>query len=105
MRHREHRRDRATAADLDPGVDRGVSWLPLYHDMGLIGLLTIPMTTGMDLALAAPQDFLAAPAQWMQWCSDFGATASAGPNFAYALAARALAPPRRISTCRRGGWR
>jgi fatty-acyl-CoA synthase len=79
-----------TAAQLEPGVDRGVSWLPLYHDMGLIGLLTIPMTTGMDLALAAPQDFLAAPAQWMQWCAEFRATASAGPNFAYALAARAL---------------
>ena len=40
-----------TAARLEAGVDRGVSWLPLYHDMGLIGLLTIPMTTGMDLAL------------------------------------------------------
>jgi fatty-acyl-CoA synthase len=79
-----------TAARLDPAHDRGVSWLPLYHDMGLIGLLTTPMTTGMDLALAAPQDFLAAPAQWVQWLSEFGATASAGPNFAYALAARAL---------------
>ncbi len=90
------------AAGLDPRVDRGVSWLPLYHDMGLIGLLTIPMTTGMDLALAAPQDFLAAPAQWMQWCSDFGATASAGPNFAYALAARAL---RRLSGLDLSQWR
>ena len=92
------------AADLHAGVDRGVSWLPLYHDMGLIGLLTIPMTTGMDLALAAPQDFLAAPAQWMQWCSDFGATASAGPNFAYALAARAVAPavrPRLVAVAAR----
>ena len=78
------------APSATPASTAGVSWLPLYHDMGLIGLLTIPMTTGMDLALAAPQDFLAAPAQWMQWCSDFGATASAGPNFAYALAARAL---------------
>ena len=90
------------AADFRAGVDRGVSWLPLYHDMGLIGLLTIPMTTGMDLALAAPQDFLAAPAQWMQWCSDFGATASAGPNFAYTLAARAL---RRLSGLDLSQWR
>ena len=56
----------------------------------------------MDLALAAPQDFLAAPAQWMQWCSDFGATASAGPNFAYALAARAL---RRLSDLDLSPWR
>ncbi len=70
--------------------------------MGLIGLLTIPMTTGMDLALAAPQDFLAAPAQWMQWCAEFGATASAGPNFAYALAARAL---RRLDPIDLSAWR
>jgi fatty-acyl-CoA synthase len=91
-----------SAAGFDFDVDLGVSWLPLFHDMGLIGLLTIPMTTGMDLALAAPQDFLAAPAQWMQWCSDFGATASAGPNFAYALAARAL---RRMDGLDLSPWR
>jgi fatty-acyl-CoA synthase len=91
-----------SAAHLEAGVDRGVSWLPLYHDMGLIGLLTVPMTTGMDLALAAPQDFLGAPAQWMQWCSDYGATASAGPNFAYALAARAL---RRMQGLDLSAWR
>jgi fatty-acyl-CoA synthase len=58
--------------------------------MGLIGLLTLPMTTGTDLVLAAPQDFLAAPARWMEWMSHFGGTATAGPNFSYALAARAL---------------
>lgn len=70
--------------------DVGVSWLPLYHDMGLIGLLAAPMTIGMDLALAAPQDFLAAPARWMEWMDVFGGTASAGPNFSYVLAGRAL---------------
>jgi fatty-acyl-CoA synthase len=67
-----------------------VSWLPLYHDMGLIGLLTLPMSTGADLVLGAPQDFLAAPARWMEWMSRFGGTCTAGPNFSYALAARAL---------------
>ncbi|MCP4434369.1 MAG: AMP-binding protein [Actinomycetia bacterium] len=67
-----------------------VSWLPLYHDMGLIGLLTIPMTLGTDLVQGAPQDFLARPLRWMRWVSDFEGTATAGPNFAYALAARAL---------------
>jgi fatty-acyl-CoA synthase len=77
------------AAKLRPG-DVLVSWLPLYHDMGLIGLLTIPMTTGLHLVLGAPQDFLAKPIRWMQWISDFGGTCTAGPNFAYVLATRAL---------------
>src|SRR5262249_14525075 len=89
-------------ADLQPGRDVGVSWLPLYHDMGLIGLLAAPMPTGMDLALAAPQDFLAAPARWMEWMSKFRGTATAGPNFAFALAARAL---RRMEGLDLSAWR
>lgn len=80
----------AAGAALVPSEDVLVSWLPLYHDMGLIGLLTLPMTTGTDLVLGAPQDFLAAPARWMEWMSRFGGTCTAGPNFSYALAARAL---------------
>jgi fatty-acyl-CoA synthase len=80
----------ADAALLDPETDVLVSWLPLYHDMGLIGLLSLSMYSGTDLVLGAPQDFMAAPARWMQWISDFGGTATAGPNFSYALAARAL---------------
>ncbi len=71
-------------------TERIVSWLPLYHDMGLVGLLTIPMTKGTDLIQGAPQDFLARPLRWMRWLSDFNGTATAGPNFAYALAARTL---------------
>ncbi len=67
-----------------------VSWLPLYHDMGLVGLLTIPMTIGATLVQGAPQDFLARPLRWMRWISDHGGTGTAGPNFSYALAARAL---------------
>jgi len=67
-----------------------VSWLPLYHDMGLVGFLSIPMTTGCQLVQAAPQDFLARPGNWMQWISDWGGTATAGPNFSWVLATRAL---------------
>jgi fatty-acyl-CoA synthase len=92
----------AAAAHLDVDDDVLVSWLPLYHDMGLIGLLTMPMATGTDLVLAAPQDFLAAPARWMEWLAHFGGTATAGPNFSYALAARAL---RRSSTLDLSRWR
>ena len=94
----------ATAARLDPEDDVLCGWLPLYHDMGLIGLLTTAMTSGTDFALAAPQDFLASPGRWMEWMSQYGATATAGPNFSYALATRAL---RRLapgpSTCPAAG--
>lgn len=92
----------AQAAALDPGQDVLVSWLPLYHDMGLIGTLGLPMTTGTDLVLAGPQDFLAAPRRWMEWMSRFGGTATAGPNFSYALAARAL---RRLDHLDLSRWR
>lgn len=92
----------AAAAHLDVDDDVLVSWLPLYHDMGLIGLLTMPMATGTDLVLAAPQDFLAAPARWMEWMARYGGTATAGPNFSYALAARAL---RRMAPIDLSRWR
>lgn len=92
----------AEACRLDPDRDVLVSWLPLYHDMGLIGFLTLPMITGTDLVLAATQDFLAAPARWPQWMSDFGGTATGGPNFSYALAARAM---RRLDGLDLSRWR
>ncbi|NLV54668.1 MAG: AMP-binding protein [Acidimicrobiales bacterium] len=78
------------ATDYDPDDDVIVSWLPLYHDMGLVGLLALSMTGGNDLALAGPQDFMASPARWVRWMSDYSATATAGPNFAWILATRAL---------------
>lgn len=80
----------ATAAELDVDTDVLVSWLPLYHDMGLVGLLSLAMTTGTTFVIGAPQDFLASPARWMEWMSDYGGTATAGPNFSYVLATRAL---------------
>ncbi|MFP3902029.1 MAG: AMP-binding protein [Acidimicrobiia bacterium] len=80
----------AEAASLDVDDDVLVSWLPLYHDMGLVGLLTLPMSTGTALVLGAPQDFLARPLRWMEWLSTYGGTATAGPNFSYVLATRAL---------------
>ncbi|MBA3652710.1 MAG: AMP-binding protein [Actinobacteria bacterium] len=90
------------AAQVDPETDVLVSWLPLYHDMGLIGMLTIPFITGADLVLAPPQDFLAAPGRWVEWMSRFGGTGTAGPNFSYALAARSL---RRADNLDLSRWR
>ena len=80
----------AEAAELNSVDDVMVSWLPLYHDMGLVGFLALPMTKGVELVQAAPQDFLAHPGNWMQWLSDHRATATAGPNFSWVLATRAL---------------
>jgi len=90
--------DRVLAANIDAcclAAEMGdhevmVSWLPLYHDMGLVGFLSIPMTAGCQLVQAAPQDFLAKPGSWMQWISDWGGTVTAGPNFSWVLATRAL---------------
>ena len=80
----------AESAYLDVDDDVLVSWLPLYHDMGLVGFLTLPMSTGTALVLGAPQEFTARPARWMEWISTYGGTATAGPNFSYVLATRAL---------------
>ena len=78
------------AASIVPEREVLVSWLPLYHDMGLVGCLAIPMTRGAELVQAAPQDFLAHPGNWMQWISDWRGTVTAGPNFSWVLATRAL---------------
>jgi fatty-acyl-CoA synthase len=48
------------------------------------------MSTGTPLVLGAPTDFMGGPGRWMEWISAFGGTATAGPNFSYVLAARAL---------------
>ncbi|MGI9623803.1 MAG: fatty acyl-AMP ligase [Acidimicrobiales bacterium] len=81
-----------------------VSWLPLYHDMGLIGFCMLPMAAGVDLVLGAPQDFMARPVRWMEWLSRYRGTATAGPNFSWVLATRALkrAPQMDLSALRIG---
>ena len=80
----------SAATSLDPDEDVLVSWLPLYHDMGLVGLFSLSVTTGTPLVLGGPTDFMGGPARWMEWMSAYGGTATAGPNFSYVLAARAL---------------
>ncbi|MFM0213244.1 amino acid adenylation domain-containing protein [Paraburkholderia sediminicola] len=62
-----------------------VSWLPLYHDMGLIGGLLAPLFVGFPVVLMSPAHFLERPARWLQAVSRYRATVSGGPNFAYQL--------------------
>ena len=69
-----------------------VSWLPLYHDMGLIGGLLHPLWLGARCVLLSPIHFLQRPARWLQAISRYGASVSGGPNFAYDLCSRKVAP-------------
>lgn len=67
-----------------------VSWLPLYHDLGLIGNVLQNLYVGSRCALMAPVSFLQRPAAWLEAVSRFGATTSGGPNFAYELCLRRI---------------
>ncbi|WP_433268280.1 fatty acyl-AMP ligase [Actinosynnema sp. CS-041913] len=78
------------AAELDPETDRMVSWLPLFHDMGMVGFLTVPMLFGIDLVKVTPVDFLSRPTLWPDLISRYQGTITAAPNFAYAIAARRM---------------
>jgi len=68
-----------------PEQPSGVSWLPLYHDMGLIGCVFPAVLLPGDLTLIPPEVFLAKPAIWLRTLSKHRATISPAPNFAYAL--------------------
>ncbi|WP_175742590.1 fatty acyl-AMP ligase [Burkholderia ambifaria] len=65
-----------------------VSWLPHYHDMGLICGILQPIYAGRPAVFMSPQDFLQRPARWLHAVSDYGATCSGGPSFAYDLCQR-----------------
>lgn len=78
------------AADIGPS-DVMVSWLPLFHDMGMVGFLTLPMSRGIEVVSVTPSDFLSSPALWPELISRYGGSVTAAPNFAYALTARVLA--------------
>lgn len=65
-----------------------IGWLPLFHDMGLIGNVLQPIYTGFHGVLMSPLDFLAKPIRWLRALSDFRATIGGGPNFAYELCIR-----------------
>ena len=71
--------------------DVGVSWLPLYHDMGLIGAWLTPLHFGLPLAVMSPLAFLTRPERWLRAFQKYGGTVSAAPNFAYELCVRKIA--------------
>jgi acyl carrier protein len=67
-----------------------VSWLPLYHDMGLIGSWLLSLTVGIPFVVMSPLSFLTRPARWLQAIHDHGGTLSGGPNFGYELCLRRI---------------
>jgi len=68
--------------------DRCTSWLPLYHDMGLIGFLIAPMMSQMTIDYMDPQDFTRRPISWLQLINDHKGTLSYSPTFGYELCVR-----------------
>ena len=63
----------------------GVSWLPLFHDMGLIGHVIQPVYIGTSCVMMSPVSFVQKPIRWLQAISKYKATTSGAPNFAYDL--------------------
>jgi len=72
--------------------DTGVSWLPLYHDMGLIGMLLTAVYTASDIVVMSPVLFLKRPTAWLDAISRYRASVSFAPNFAYELCLQRVKP-------------
>jgi len=80
-----------------------VSWLPIYHDMGLIGGVLQPLFGGYPCTLMAPASFLRSPVSWLQAISRHKGVISGGPNFAYQLCVERITPEER-SGLDLSGW-
>jgi fatty-acyl-CoA synthase len=77
-------------AQYDVDKDVMVSWLPCFHDMGMIGFLTVPMYFGAELVKVTPMDFLRDTLLWAKLIDKYKGTMTAAPNFAYSLFAKRL---------------
>lgn len=91
------------ALDVRPD-DVGVSWLPLYHDMGLIGMWLGALYHGIPVVIMSPLAFLTRPSRWLRAIASHGGTLSAAPNFAYDLCARRI-PEDEIAGLDLRSWR
>lgn len=78
------------SAEYNEDTDVMVSWLPLFHDMGMIGFLTVPMYFGGELVKVTPMDFMRDTLLWAKLIDKYGGTMTAAPNFAYSLFAKRL---------------
>jgi fatty-acyl-CoA synthase len=74
----------------DDSIDKGVSWLPLFHDMGLIGFVVGPLFTNIPCVFLPTASFVRAPRLWLDKIHEHRGTITYAPNFAYALVAKRL---------------
>src|SRR5262249_4413312 len=96
-----HERFAEAGADVSA---HGVSWLPLYHDMGLIGCVFVALYHPGSLTLIPPELFVARPAIWLRVLSRTRASLSVAPNFAYALCTERIRDEE-MDGVDLGGWR
>ncbi len=80
-----------------------LGWLPLFHDMGLIGNVLQPMYLGIPCILMPPVAFLMKPIRWLKAISNYRATTSGGPNFAYDLCVKKV-PPEQLANLDLSSW-
>lgn len=94
-----HRNIAANCASLTDVVGQGphvvVSWLPFYHDMGLVGTIFFPIWCGYSLVFMPPSAFLMKPVRWLQAITRYRGTLSPAPNFAYDLCTRRVSSEQR----------
>jgi acyl-CoA synthetase (AMP-forming)/AMP-acid ligase II len=84
------------------GHDVGCSWLPLFHDMGLIGAVITPLCHPFEVHVLAPEAFIMRPDRWLRLISELGATISPAPNFAYELCTHRIG---HVQGWQLDGWR
>jgi fatty acid CoA ligase FadD32 len=73
----------STALEVEPYRSTAVGWLPLFHDMGFVMTVAMPIATGCQAAFMDPVAFLMQPVRWLQLASEHANVFTAGPNFAY----------------------
>lgn len=84
--------------------DRGASWLPLYHDMGLVGFFMVPLYCQLSVDYISPTSFARRPITWLKMISENGGTVAYSPSFGYELCARRYRDePLDLSTWRKAG--
>lgn len=84
-----------SGAPMHEWADAMVSWLPLHHDMGLVGCFFLPICCGLDLWLFQPSTILARPSKWLEHLGRHGATFAPAPNFGYQLCVERITEDKR----------